>query len=68
MIGMIWFICGIILLPVSVGGMLFWIGKPTSVIGRAGAIICGIQFAVLLISIIPTEFALKRRFGRSGRR
>lgn len=68
MIGMIWFISGIILLPVSVGGMLFWIGKSTSVVGRAGAIICGIQLAVLLIGIIPTELALKRRFDRSGRR
>ena len=67
-IGKIWYLAGLILLPGSVVPMLFVIGKDEDIVGTLGAILCGIQLAVLIGSIFPTEHALKKTFDKYGRR
>ncbi len=61
--GKIWFYEGIGLLVVSVVGMLPLLGGQVEEIGKGGGILCGVQVVLLLIPIIPTERALKKKFG-----
>ena len=56
------------MLPLSVIPMLFFINQDIDVVGIAGGIIEGIQVVVLLISIFPTEKALKKTFDENGNR
>ena len=64
--GKIWYRCGIISLPLSAAAMLFVLGKNEELIGMTGAVIMGVQLAVLIISIFPTEAALKKTFDKYG--
>lgn len=66
--GRLWLIWGLILLPLAVVPMLFVLGKPMGLVAAAGGIICGLQLLVLLLSILPTEKALKQTFDEQGRR
>ncbi|MGN0339108.1 MAG: SdpI family protein [Lachnospira sp.] len=66
--GKLWFVIGIIILPVSIIPMLFFINKSTDVVGIAGTIIEFIQIVVLLIPIYSTEKALKKEFDENGNR
>ena len=66
--GRLWLVLGIIMLPLSVIPMLFFINQDIDVVGIAGGIIEGIQVVVLLISIFPTEKALKKTFDENGNR
>lgn len=50
----------------SVLSMLFVIGQEKDVIGDVAGVICGIQVFILLLSIIPTEVALRRNFDKNG--
>lgn len=61
--GTVWLAVGAILLPVSVLVMLSVLGKPEQQISEAGLLLCGGQLLVLLLSLIPTELALKKKFG-----
>lgn len=66
--GSLWLVIGMIMLPLSVIPMLFFINQDIDVVGIAGGIIEGIQVVVLLISIFPTEKALKKTFDENGNR
>ena len=64
--GKIWFISGLIMLPLSVIVMMFVFGGLENVVGTVGAVLCGIQFIPILISIILTEKALNKTFDENG--
>lgn len=64
--GKLWFRCGLILLPVSIVPSTFVIGRSDNTIGIVSGIICVIQLAMLVGSIIPTEAALKKTFDENG--
>lgn len=66
--GRLWRIIGWIMFAASIVAMLFAIGKGINYIGTYGAILCGIEVAVLIVSIFPTENALKKNFDESGHR
>lgn len=66
--GRLWLIWGLILLPLTVVPMLFVLGKPVGLVAAAGGIICGLQLLVMLLSILPTERALKQTFDEQGHR
>lgn len=66
--GKIWFITGLILLPVSIIPMLLVLGKTDDIIGTVGSVICFAQLIPLIGSIIPTEIALKKTFDKEGNR
>lgn len=66
--GKVWRVCGLILLPLSVIPMLLVLGRGESTLGTVGGIVCGVQLAVLIGSIFPTELALRREFDEKGER
>ena len=66
--GRLWLVLGMIMLPLSVIPMLCFINQDIDVVGIAGGIIEGIQVVILLISIFPTEKALKKTFDENGNR
>ena len=66
--GRLWLVLGMIMLPLSVIPMLFFINQDIDVVGIAGGIIEGIQVVVFLISIFPAEKALKKTFDENGNR
>lgn len=66
--GKIWYVCGLVLLPLSIVSMLFVIGQSNDNIGTLGAILCVIQLIPLVCSIFPTEKALKKNFDKNGRK
>jgi len=53
--GKVWYVCGMVMLPITVIFMLLVIGK-----------ICGVQLIPLIGSILPTEIALKKNFDKNG--
>ena len=59
---------GWILLAVSALAMLPVRGKSTDTVGMFGAILMGVQVVVLLLSILPTEAALRKTFDPDGNR
>ena len=66
--GKIWYICGLMLLPVSIIVMILVIGKTKDTVGNVGGILCGVQMIPLIGSIFPTEKALKKTFDKNGNR
>ena len=58
--GKIWYVCGMVMLPITVIFMLLVIGKNEDCVGSMGGIICGVQLIPLIGSILPTEIAKKR--------
>lgn len=66
--GKIWYVCGLILLPITVLFLLLIIGKSEDYVGMVGGIICGVQLIPLIGSIFPTEIALKKNFDKNGRK
>lgn len=66
--GKIWLVCGSVLLPLTVAGMLLLIGKGKDFIGNVGSIICMLQLIPLVLAILPTEIALKKTFDKDGNR
>lgn len=66
--GRIWYIIGLIILPVTVVCMLFVIGKDVDIVGTVGAVIMGVQLVPLVGSIFPTEIALRKNFDKNGER
>lgn len=64
--GRLWYLSGMILLPLSVVLMLPLIGKDKDTIGWLGALICMIQLVALIGEIIPTEIALHKKFDKNG--
>lgn len=66
--GRIWYVCGWILLPISVVPMLFVIGHSADSVGTLGGTICAVQLMPLIGSIFPTEWALRKNFDENGNR
>ena len=66
--GRLWVRISFILLPVVVVPMLCCIGKSEEVIGLVGTVILFLCLAVLILSIFPTERALRRTFDEHGNR
>lgn len=66
--GKVWFYAGLVLLPLNFIPLIFVIGKGTDLIGAVGTVFCLIDTAVMLLSIIPTEKALKKNFDSDGNR
>jgi len=64
--GKLWYVWGVILLPLTVLPMLWTIGKSEDMIETIGAILCGIQMIPLIGCIFPTERALKKHFDANG--
>lgn len=64
--GKIWFVSGLILLPLSVGAMILVIGGSENVVGTVGATLCGIQIVPMIVSVILTEKALNKNFDKNG--
>lgn len=66
--GNLWFVLGLLLLLLSAIAMLFLLGKSEDTVGIIGAMICIVQSMILIISIFPTEFALRKHFDQEGNR
>lgn len=66
--GKLWCVCGLILLLFTAAGLLLVRGKGTGVVGGVGGVICLVQAAVLVATIIPVEIALRKKFDRDGNR
>lgn len=66
--GKIWRALGWTLLILTVIALLPVCGRDVDWVGRYAEIVGAVQVAVLLLSIIPTEVALRRNFDRDGRR
>ena len=66
--GKIWYVCGWIMLPVTVVFLLLTIGKSEDYVGTVGGVICIVQLIPLIGSIFPTEIALKKNFDKNGKR
>ncbi len=66
--GKIWYVGGLIMLPISIVVMLMVIGKTEGAVGTAGGILCVVQMIPLIGSIFPTEKALKNTFDENGDR
>ena len=63
--GKVWYVCGMVMLPITVIFMLLVIGKNEDCVGSIGGIICGVQLIPLIGSILPTEIALKKNFDKN---
>lgn len=66
--GKIWFICGLILLPITIIVLVSVFGKNINSIGTVGGICCFIQLIPFILSVIPTEIALRKYFDDNGKR
>ena len=66
--GKLWYICGLILLPLSAGILAFAFGKEIGFVGTVGGILTFVQMLPMIGMIIPTEKALKKNFDEYGRR
>lgn len=56
------YVCGLILLPITLIFMLGVIGKDVEVVG----IIVGVQLVLIIGSIIPTEITLRKNFDKNS--
>lgn len=66
--GKVWYVCGVVMFPITVILMLGVLGKSKDCVGTVGGIICGVQLITLIGSILPTENALKKNFNNNGER
>lgn len=64
--GKLWFILGLILLPMSAAAMLFLLGESVKATGNFSLVIMGVQLVFLVVPIFPTERALKKNFDQFG--
>ena len=65
--GKTWFVCGLVLIPVSLVPMFLVMGRETDMVRTTGFIILGLQLVLMLGAILPTETALKNNFDGFGR-
>ncbi len=66
--GKLWTVIGLIMLPLSVGAMLFVMGDEMGTVGTVGLIVCVVQLIFLILPIAFTEKALKKTFDKYGER
>lgn len=63
-----WRALGWILAVPVLAAMFTMLGKNEDAVGNFGALLIAAQVAVLLVSIVPTELALRRTFDENGNR
>ena len=66
--GRIWYICGLVTLPITVVLMILLIGKDEDSIGFFSSAIMVVQLIIVIYPIFPTEKALRNNFDKSGNR
>ena len=66
--GMLWFVLGLVLLPLSVLPMVFVLGETVNTTAIWGTVICTAQLLIFVATVLPVERALKRHFDENGRR
>ena len=64
--GKVWFITGLIIMLPSVAPMMFVIGSEADDIGCTGGYVAVVQLLIMMLSIIPIESALKKKFTESA--
>lgn len=64
--GKLWFRWGLVLLPISILPLILVFNKSIDTIAYVGLIVSVVQIVLLIISIIPTEIALKKTFDQNG--
>ncbi len=64
--GKLWWKIGWVILGLTILVQLPLIHSGEDVIGTAGAVICAVHCAILILSIFPTEMALKKTFTDEG--
>ena len=65
-IGRTWMLVGVVLLVVSVIPMIAVYGKDDDTVSVVSLVLTVIQLIPLIVSLIPTERALKRTFDENG--
>lgn len=66
--GQLWWRLGLIMLIITLVVHISFYNSSENVIGKVTAIVMTIQVIVLILSIIPTEIALKKTFNDDGTR
>ena len=66
--GKVWYLCGLILAPLSVIAIAIVFGKGPGIVGTVGGIITMLQMLPLIGAIVPTESELKKNFDENGKR
>ena len=66
--GKVWYLCGLILAPLSVIAIGIVFGKGPGTVGTVGGIITMLQMLPLIGAIVPTESELKKNFDENGKR
>ena len=66
LLGRIWFVAGLVLLPVNIVPMLLVLGEGKDFIGNVGAMLCTVGVITIIATIIPIEIALKHNFNKDG--
>ena len=66
--GKVWYLCGLILAPLSVIAIAIVFGKGPGTVGTVGGIITMLQMLPLIVAIVPTESELKKNFDENGKR
>lgn len=64
--GKLWFRWGLVLLPISILPLILVFNKSIDTIAYVGLIISVVQIVLLIVSIVPTEIALKKTFDQNG--
>jgi hypothetical protein len=64
--GKIWYISGLVLLPISVIPMVLVMGKGDGPVGLVGGALTFVQLIVLIGAMIPPEIALSKQFDSDG--
>ena len=66
--GKVWYLCGLISVPLSVIATALVFEKGTETVGTVGGIITMLQMLLLIGAIVPTESELKKNFDENGKR
>lgn len=66
--GKIWYVCGLLLLVISIVIMLLVFGRTKDLVEQVGGILCIVQMVILVGTIVPTEIALRKEFDKNGRK
>ncbi len=67
-IGKIWYVCGWLLLVITIIAMIPVMGRGEDTVGTVGGIVCGIQLIPMIGAVIPTEMALCKNFTKDGKK
>ena len=65
--GRVWLIGGVAFLPIAIAVMIAFIGRDTTTVGYVGAAIMICPLIFMILSVILTEKALKKKFDQNGK-